>query len=153
MSALMTRYRLTRSVLGIASAVAFVTGILCVLFAVAEMSLLFGLIAVVVTLLIEGACGVGLAVLDLVDDRLAADRSRFQPPTPTQKPTPPAPEPLPATSFDHAPRPKAETLLEVEAPTAPSPALVVSGDLPASKPLDEQDLARLERAAQDRRQR
>lgn len=152
----MSRYPFSRLVLGCVQALGWVIGAGLAIAGAAEMRTgsLHGGVLILSGLFgagcVHAIMAMGSALFDLVD---LAGQPKGRGPAPTPTPATPTAEPPPVTPPAAVPRPRPETLLEQEATPAPIPALVVSGDLPASKPLDEQDLARLERAAQDRRQR
>jgi hypothetical protein len=155
MSEPMTRYPFSRVVLGCVQVLGWVIGGAAVVGGIAGLKAgdMHG-----VGLIVTGVFGaavnhavmaMGQALFDLVDLQSEART----PPKVAPRPGP-APEPVAPVTFTHepsAPRPRPETLLEQEpAPTAPQ-AFTVRGELPKVKPLDESDLARLERAARTKR--
>lgn len=162
----MNRYRLSRIFLGIAQVVGWVVAIVFVILGFSTTAVLLVLAAILMGVLNHAIMAIGLAIFDIAEaqqDQLAADhdqrtllreilgvlklqnRKIDEQATPQQPP-----QALPVKI------PKDGTTLLEAAAQAPAPEfkpLVVSGELPASKPLTEEDIKRLEAEKRRRGQR
>ncbi len=159
------RYRLSRMFLGIGQVVGWVVGIVAAVLGLSSGAVGFVLLGIFSAVLNHAVMAVGLAVLDIADaqqDELAANhdqrnllreilgvlkvqnRKIDEQAAPVPAPRPPQPRVEVPVKI-----PKDGTTLLEPAPAAQAEApdfkpLVVSGDVPPSKPLDEADIKRLE---------